>query len=394
MRRAIWIAIVLGSMVLAARYLGEGGGEEMGGASSYLGHRGGARALAETLQEMNIPVEAWRRRMSALDLERTGDVLFVLAPSSDLGPDEIEVVGLTQWVRAGNTVVWLLSSDRRLSRGTRALLSDLSVRRTAKVEHAETELPVTVPIRYVDGVHSLRLPGRQSLSLDAGGLAWIGSAPESVAIAGFEMGKGLIVLGAEVDLATNAGLTQGDNLALLLNVIQLRLGPESRVWFDEYHHGFRDSDRLDTWHDSPPWLWLAAHLVILFGLYVVTRRRIGPRRGAPDASRRAPAELAESLAELYRRARQRRAALERTRDRVYGRLHQRLGADPRRGDAEVAQRLAPEGGRRYDVAAQALETLRRSNDDPDDADVVAAGRAAARLERLMSRSWTEADSRG
>ncbi len=397
MRTVLWLAVILAALATVVHLIGDvGGGSTSGGASLYRTHGDGARAFADALSRVGHRVEAWRRPFARLDTESRGNLMFVLAPPRATGPDEAEVGALLQWVRSGNTVVWLVSEERRLSSGIGWLLRELGVdRRTTRraYDEASPRIAVGEPTRFADGVAELATPGRQRLGFEAGGLRWVTDRGE-VVVGSFRLDAGHVVLGAEVDLATNRGVGEADNFALWLNAIDLLRGPEGKVFFDEYHQGYRDGERVGGWLEAESWPYLGAHLGFLALLYLLSKRRLGPQRRVVNERRRRPAELIESLASLYARSRQRTHAWDQIHARITRRLQEGLGRSISAPAAEVAQLLVPGGGPRYDEAARALETLRRRNDVPDDADVIAAARAAARLERALADRHAQGERRG
>ena len=119
------------------------------------------------------------------------------------------------------------------------------------------------------------------------------------AVVTYRFGKGRVIWWAAPTPLTNGGIREKDNLVLLLN----SLGPpgQTRVLWDEYYHGARDS--LWSYLARTPVPWAAVQLGLLFLAALVTfSRRRGPVRAPVAESRLSPLEFVETLGDLYHTA--------------------------------------------------------------------------------------------
>jgi hypothetical protein len=98
---------------------------------------------------------------------------------------------------------------------------------------------------------------------------------------------------------TNAGITQPGNLEFLLAAI----GDKQRthVLFDEYVHGYGESEEPERSHPLMTALLLQS-VLLAFAAILTFSRRSGPLRPLPAESRLAPLEFVETLGGLYQQA--------------------------------------------------------------------------------------------
>jgi hypothetical protein len=115
----------------------------------------------------------------------------------------------------------------------------------------------------------------------------------------YAVGKGQVTWWASSLPLENAGIQQGDNLALLLNSI----GPSSatRVEWDESLHG--EAATLWSYAEGTPIHLVWWQLTLVASLMVLSySRRSGPLRPDPVVSRANPIEFVRSLGALYHKA--------------------------------------------------------------------------------------------
>jgi len=186
----------------------------------------------------------------------------------------------------------------------------------------------------------------------------------------FAQGKGRVIVSAAPYALTNAGLKQPGNPELALNLVSGSgaAGSRAEVWFDEWHHGVRP-DAAGAVSGPEDWLRVtpAGHALLfvaalIFMALLLSGRRFGrPVPLARDTARRAPLEYISAMANLHRRAGQRRAALRHYHDQLKRRLGRRYRLDPALHDAEYVSRLA---GLRPSLDAEALRTLLKDLSQP------------------------------
>ena len=186
----------------------------------------------------------------------------------------------------------------------------------------------------------------------------LATADGKLVAAVFTQGKGRVIVSAAPYAFTNAGLKELGNPELVLNLASA--AAPGQVWFDEWHHGVRPTAvgiaGPEDWLRYTP----AGHaLLFVAALIFLALLLRGGRFGRPvplarDTARRSPLEYISAMANLHRRAGQRRAALRHYHDQLKRRLGRRYRLDPGLHDAEYVARLA---GLRPGLDAGALRAL-------------------------------------
>jgi hypothetical protein len=202
-------------------------------------------------------------------------------------------------------------------------------------------------------------------------------------VVSFPLGEGRVILSSSARPFSNAGLRSPGNAALALNVASA--GSRSgAIWFDEWHHGLRDTPEEQI---AGPGQWLRRTRAgqgvllfagLLFAALVLRGRHFGPSLPLPaSASRRAPLEYLTAVAQLGRRAGHRRAMLRQYRHWLKRSLGARYRLDSTLPDDDYVARLAS-----YNPAldAASLRSLlaRLDQPNPSEADLVALAAEAAR----------------
>jgi hypothetical protein len=279
---------------------------------------------------------------------------LMLEPSSDITPAEWHT--LDAWVEGGGTLV--LAGD---GLGTVLAAAHYTVtlsypggppaRLGAQLPlFASPPLDRPVPAQAQAYLSDLPPEAAPLLATDAG----------PVAIT-FARGQGRVIISAAPYAFTNAGLKEAGNPELVLNLVSA--APRGLVWFDEWHHGVRPSS-ADAASIVGPEEWLratpAGHALLLVAaiLFLALLLR-GLPFGRPvplakDIARRAPLEYITAMANLHRRAGQRRAALRHYHDQLKRQLGRRYRLDPALPDPDYVTRLA---GLRPNLDAEALRAL-------------------------------------
>jgi hypothetical protein len=140
-------------------------------------------------------------------------------------------------------------------------------------------------------------------------------------VVSFRHGAGEVIWWADDTPLTNGGISRTGNLELLLNSIGDR---GTRIYWDEFFHGPRQSlwSRVS---DTPlSWLLAQAGLCALALLFTYSRRS-GPIHPLIEESRLSPLEFVETLGALYKRARAAGFAIEVASGRFRHLLTRRLG---------------------------------------------------------------------
>jgi hypothetical protein len=216
-------------------------------------------------------------------------------PNSDA-----EAVGILRWVEQGNA---LLLSGRRNSHLHRLLGVTTSGNPADGPEMLEAAR-LGEGGAYLDGVERLSADGRGALAATSGlPLWWVQGQPGAVLL---RHGKGYAVVVADPGILTNRGLGRDDNVLFLRNMADLH-ARGGKVYFDEYHHGFRSAGGFWGYLGHYGQRWALLPLLIVVG--VVAWRwmvRLGPAVPTPRTEQTDAVDYASALARLYQRAGSRR----------------------------------------------------------------------------------------
>jgi hypothetical protein len=272
------VGVVL-AQIASARNAAEQGGPAL---SSLDAKPGGALALALWLQSEGFRVDRLDGGLSSPD--DTVRYLFVLRPTQRF--DQADARSIIEWVGRGGTLIYVPG-----------VVLDPSASAPDLGDGLDRELNL-VPGFGSGGQNPLRIspgppfftspPASQFRSAATFGLNpvdpnWIplieveNSTDNRVVVARRRYGAGQAVAIGSEDLLSNGHIGDGDNLALLLNVLA-RGAPDKVAAFDEYHHGVAASttDLLKAAR-SQPWGWVLAYLAVLSFFFALwSGRRFGP----------------------------------------------------------------------------------------------------------------------
>jgi hypothetical protein len=213
---------------------------------------------------------------------------------------DAETQSILRWVEEGNT---LMLCGRRGSH----LHQVLGVQTTGSSGSGAESLEVArlgAGGAYLTDVTRLVVDNRDTLVAPAGlPLWWVGGKPAAVLL---RHGKGRVIVVADPGMLTNRGISRDDNVFFLRNVAELN-AREGRVYFDEYHHGFRSAGGFWGYLGHYHLHWAILPLLIVVGVvgwhYAV---RLGPAVATPRIEQADAVDYASALARLYRRAGSRR----------------------------------------------------------------------------------------
>lgn len=284
--------------------------------TTFSARAGGYKALYLTLEEIGYPpVARWQTRLTDFTLPEDALVITSLRPGESVGERERDV--LQEWVQDGGRLV-LLGHFFPVEPGFGDLLEDFDlaideeggpVSPFMDVPGVASGVPPVQPTVYTRGVQevevgsSLRL---RSARLDR--VAHLEDDQGSLCVS-FRYGKGRVVAVADAAVGSNQRIDRADNLRFLLNVLTQEAGA-GIVWFDEYHHGFREADGLVEYAARSGAEPIVFQLAILAGFWLLAHaRRFGPLRPLATTPHRQTAEHVDCLAELYSAAKSRSYAL-------------------------------------------------------------------------------------
>jgi Domain of unknown function (DUF4350) len=358
--QALAVVVVLVLAVNLVGYVLERTRRTPGGppSSAYATAPEGLAAYADLLARAGHPVVQLRDRVEETELS-TAATVVLLEPDrvSDEDARELRrfVQGGGRLVAGGADPTWLAG-----------LLDRPPTWSPAGLGAAE---PVA-PVAEVDGLASVAAAGGGSWSDTGEALpALAGEDAALLAVAG--PGEGRLLLLADASVLQNRLLGSADNAALGLALA----GEEGRpVAFVESVHGYGSATGLRA--IPRDWIWALAGLAAAALLFLWARgRRLGPPERAERELPPARREYVDSLAAALARTRDPAGATAPVRAAARERLARRAGLD-HDADTEALRVAAERAGLRPDETAAILG---------DAGDVMAAGRALARLERETRR---------
>jgi hypothetical protein len=209
---------------------------------------------------------------------------------------DADAQAILSWVEQGNAV---LLCGRRQSHLHQLLGITISGKPTEGPELVEA-VRLGEGGAYLDGVDGLSADSRMSLTAPASlPLWWVHGQPGAALL---RRGKGFVVAVADPGIITNRGLGRDDNVLFLRNVAELH-ARNGKVFFDEYHHGFRSAGGFWGYLGHYGQRWALVPLFIVIG--VVAWRwmvRLGPAVPTPRTEQTDAVDYASALARLYQRA--------------------------------------------------------------------------------------------
>ncbi len=342
--------------------------EGMPNRTSYSAAPYGLKALYLTLGELGYETKRLRMPLSKVSLPERG-TLWIVDPMP-LTVREWE--DLRRWVERGNTLI--LAGGLALPNLESALEAMQGWLEEAPLSHARTTQPsyLTRGVRVVTLRSEVRIEtfrvgaSKKERKREEEGFLFNGGMGRSEAldkalaqaapvmaddqgavVAQARLGRGRVVLLASSWMLCNEALDEADNLELALNAV----GPSDNgpVYFDEYHHGYREAV---SWTLLPLPVKLAL-AQILFGLLLVVyarSRRLGPVVPL-DRTVRQRSEFLGTMTTVLRKGHATRLAVRTAYEVALERLRSQTNLPPEvedrvlaqaagRGDAEVTEKLA------------------------------------------------------
>jgi hypothetical protein len=326
--------------------------------SSYATAAEGLAAYFDLLRRSGHPVSRLRDRPAQARLDPASTVVLL----DPVSVSRADAAALRRFVEAGGRLV---------AGGAGA---DLWV--GAILDHPPSSSPggppsvePIAPVEELAGVSAVRAEGSSSWA-DAGeALPVLGGSSGTALLVVASQGRGRTDLLADASPLQNRLLGTADNAALGVGLA----GPASRpVRFVESVHGYGESSGLRAIPSR--WRWALAGLALAALLLMVARgRRLGPPESEARALPPPRRAYVESLAATLARTKRPAEAAAPVRAAARKRLARRAGLDPgappeRLAEAAARLHLTPE------------ETAAILGSTTAEADIMAAGRALARLE--------------
>ena len=294
----------------------------------------GALALKLWVQELNYDVD--EQVLAEFEPPEDASILFMLEP---LFPTEGELESVDTWVEEGGTLIAIGEAYGMLS----------------LIDHyefffnflpANPEAPaIDAPLLLSPSTFELT-NARVRLALDSERddyVTLVTYAGQPVLVS-FEQGKGRVILGTLSQSLTNAGLKEGGNPELALNILALAKA-KGPVWFDEWHHGEQGGEQLlgpgEFLRSTPVGRSL---LFVVFAVFIVLFLQ-GRGFGRPvplpqEIKRRGALEHVTGIANLSRRAAHRSAVMIHYHDQIKRKLGHRYRLDPGMDDEQYVDKLS------------------------------------------------------
>jgi hypothetical protein len=273
----------------------------------------GAKALFLLLRRYGYRVDrleaGWR------SLTPNDGLVIVIEPlMAAREPSSAEVKALRDWVERGGTVYYSVTTPPRPLDPSDPLGGDLAIHSTAPADEAKTD---TLSVKadaspILQDVHRITVncPVRLQPAVGAG-YTTLTADPSGAVIVQKSIGRGHLIVAADLNLTNNAAILEEDNAQLMVNIVAAAVGSSGRnVLFDEYHHGagFDGNEGQNgggLLANTPlPLRLTLLHLAGLAGLIIYNgNRRFGAARRLAPSPQRANTDYIRSMARLYRRSR-------------------------------------------------------------------------------------------
>jgi len=255
-----------------------------------------------------------------------GALLFLLAPSPlPVSPKAAEAV--LKWVERGNTLVFVsgMAQSAFLGQATEwALLKALEL---GVVDRGRLRPGDLLRHRGVSPGRGIHLSPKKATAYadpkatlfldelefaDVKGENWtelFGSRHHSYVLHS-ERGSGNVFFVSSTSLIRNGNILEADNVRFLLDLVSAH-ARAGRVYFDEYHHGYRSSPSSRALLTTKTASLLLAQLALVGVVYLYSQsRRFGRPIPLVRDARRSQLEYIESAGAIYERAKARPYALE------------------------------------------------------------------------------------
>lgn len=377
-----WVLIVLVALIailgyfLGSRENTDSGFNPLPKRTTYSSRPGGMKALYETLRQTGYPVT---RSLRSLTIPPSDGILFVVSPETPV--TRAESSAIREWVAKGNILVYApsipepaeLDPNMRmatdvstpsapsfLAPGVSSFCTPMNSSIDDKSwdwnssfgwDGSLTNLPVPIKKKAVKKIGSPLI----SLFRTSAGDTTVAYAP---------WGRGGVAYLASSWPIANRGIAKGDNLVLVLNALRHR-DPSRRleITFDEYHHGYGETEGITSLIGRPAKLGLAQVLFAFILLVFAASRRFGRPIPLQEGGRQRSEYLA-SMASLLRRARATRAVKVELERRFLEDVCQAMGLPP---TAEPDLVLRAARRRRPDKADELRRLISMPSASPDEA---------------------------
>jgi hypothetical protein len=358
-RLLIGAGVVFLALVIVGLLFANAGGSEAEIPTTYSSASGGARAAFLLLQESGYNVERWRRSPKDLP-DGSGVTLIVAEPL--VAPTIEERQQVNAFVRGGGRLIAIGPFGGLFFIEDNGVALDPISGGLWKKVRAASPSPIT------RAAPEITLAPKAYWKIPPFAVPLYGD-PDRPLVVRTRAQAGEVLWWASATPLTNAGLREPGNMEFFLAAIGNREG--NRILFDEYFHGYSDSDPPKTSTSRAPLTWLGVQLALLavVTLLAYSRRSLPVWVPAPE-SRLSPFEFVETLGNLYERANAAGVAVDICYQRFRFALARRLGLAGNVKAEELAQAVrdrwgqTPEG---FDDTLRGCELAGVSSIKPADA---------------------------
>ncbi|MFL6021832.1 MAG: DUF4350 domain-containing protein [Marmoricola sp.] len=359
---AVRLGVAAVAVLLLATWLGRDTGSRGGHLDPENASKGGARALAQVLDDHGVGVQVVRGRTAFADARVDGRTTIVISNPEDLGKRTYAEVEQRLSSTTGSVLV-----VAGLSPAVADSL-DLTEKDFSTATGGDTTPADCSPAEpLLDGL-TLTTPG---LGLGVPGDGCFGNQSGRLLLVGADGHRWVLLDGTPL---TNDQIDRGENAAVALRL----LGQRDRiVWYVADPGDIQAGEATSVGRLLPPWLvpslWLIA--VAVGALLLQRGRRLGPLVTEPMPVTIRALESTTALGRLYEKARDRDHASALLLDGTARRLRELLGAAPGASTAELARAVALRTGRTVQQVDELLTRRARS-----DAELVSLAQELTQLE--------------
>lgn len=302
--------------------------------SSYRTTPYGAHAFYTLLEESNYPVTRLEKPFTEItERDGIGTLVIISLPEAN-NPDDEEFQSLNKWVESGGLLIII---DREI----RVNIGEASV--STQQGNPQSVVRPLQPTLYTRGVGYIKTsPYATRVNLDSRSAVYHIGDEQGALLADTKAGQGRIVLLTDPYVIANNGIKDADNVILALNLFAA--GPQGKIAFDEYHHGYGSSITrggvMSYFRGTPvPWMMAQAGLIAALVVYTYGRRFARPVPLKRER-RTTNLEFVSSMANITRLARASDLAIQ----NIYSEFRKRLcrfsGLPARVDNAKLASATA------------------------------------------------------
>lgn len=346
-RLVMWMSALIVVLIIAVSVLAPSTADDDTRPTTYNTGPNGAKAAYLTLQAIGRKSTRWNRAISELDTANANRTTLVLAAPAYLPRDkDVLAAAVKRFAQRGGRVLTTGPTGALLLPGGSVAPPSVFQGRLCRTTPGEGPLAAAGNVELRDG-------GK-----------WIGAKAEVGQSCGKDpvvirmpIGGGEAIWWTSASALSNAELKNDANMRLLL----LSLGEGRSIIWDESLH--EQMPGLWSTANGLPLTWLTAQIALIALLVILTfSRRSGPIREPLVLPRSSPVEFAESMGDLYRKARASTAAVDAS-HRRFLRVLTRDAAIPQTtldaGPQAVAAALSDRFGGDWTTVARHLEEARK-----------------------------------